>query len=166
MIIGEQLEACGNWERFLLSIEKICIKGPKNSPLAGKRLTMRQLREEPFIMMAKSSAMRRILEKEGKRCGFAPNIAVECDDRQCLLQCVEAGMGLTIGSISALKGYDQRNIIPLHVADFCETQLVYVYHRPIQSNEAYFLDFLNFLSRQSNHATSESVEISADDFDQ
>ena len=71
IIIDEQLDRYSERERFLLSVEQICIKASKESPLAGRTLTMRQLYDQTFIMMGSGSPLRRLLERTGKRCGFA-----------------------------------------------------------------------------------------------
>ncbi len=148
IIIDQQSDWYGDRERFLLSIEQLCIKASKNSPLAGKTLTVNQLRDESFVTMGKGSAMRRLLEETGQRHGFTPNITIECNDRQCLFRCIEQGMGLDIGSLRSLNDDEQKNIVALNVTDFNEIQSVYVYHRPRPSNPV-MKDFLRFLKTKS-----------------
>lgn len=134
LIIDEQSERYGDRERFLLSVEPLCIKAAASSPLVGRSLTMRQLRDQPFVMMGRGNAMRRLLENTGKRCGFVPRVVMECNDRQSLLRCVEAGLGLNIGSRRALQEPSQQGLVALQVEDFDEIQSVYVYRRPETGN--------------------------------
>ena len=101
IIIDEQLDRYSERERFLLSVEQICIKASKDSPLAGRTLTMRELHDQSFIMMGSASPLRRLLERTGRRCGFAPRVAIECDDRQCMVRCVE---GIDAGNPQSFAG--------------------------------------------------------------
>lgn len=144
-VIIDESAAYGDRERFLLSVEQICIKAAKSSPLAGRSLTFRQLRGQPFIITQKGGRMWQLLERAGKRCGFVPDVAVESNDLQCALRYVEAGMGLTLGSRRALKDDNQRNLVALHVADFNEVQFVYVYHRRPGRGDTALIAFLDFL---------------------
>ena len=149
IIIDEQLDRYSERERFLLSVEQICIKASKDSPLAGRTLTMRELHDQSFIMMGSASPLRRLLERTGRRCGFAPRVAIECDDRQCMVRCVEAGMGLMLGTRKALQDKTESNIVPLNVTDFNEVQTAYVYHRRLESGDNALRDFLNFLAQKA-----------------
>ena len=148
IVIDQQSAACADRERFLLSIERIRIKAPRDSRFVGRELTMDQLKNEPFIAMGKNSAMRRLLEEVGKRHGFVPNIAIECNDRQCLYECVRQGMGLVLGAEHSLQDDNQKELVPLNVTDFNEIQPVYVYYNePVTS--AVLREFLDFLKTKS-----------------
>ena len=149
LIIDQQSAAYNDRERCLLSIEQLCIKASRDSQLAGQALTIDQIKAEPFIVMTEGSAMRHLLEAVGKRHGFSPNIAIECNDRQCLHECARQGMGLVLGSMHSLQEESQRELVPLNVTDFNEVQLVYVYYAsPVSSSVLeQFLDFLKSKSR-------------------
>lgn len=149
VIVDEQSDGYGAKERFLLSVEQICIKAAKSSPLAGKSCTLRQLREQPFVMMSKGNAMRRLLESTGKRLAFTPNVAIECTDRQCLFRFVEQGLGLAVGSRHSLLEEEQKNLVALDVSDFKENQSVYVYHRKAERGDAALRSFTAFLRTKS-----------------
>ncbi|MBQ8803137.1 MAG: LysR family transcriptional regulator [Tyzzerella sp.] len=146
IVIGRQTDECSDWEHFLLSVDELCIKAHKDNPLTQKRLTMRNLCNEPFITMGKENTLHRLLVKHGNRCNFTPNVVIECADRDCLLHCVNAGMGLSLGTKKALKDDIQKELVALDVIDFCETQLVYVYHRQVRNNDDALKSFLEFLA--------------------
>lgn len=149
IIIDELTEQYGNRERFLLSVETLCIKAVKTSPLVGKTLTLSDIADQPFVLMGRGNAMRRLIEKIGKQNGFVPNIAIECTDRQCIFNCVENGMGLTIGSAHALQDDNQKNIAALNVTDFNEQQLVYVYYQKPKHGKNAIDSFIAFLESKS-----------------
>ncbi|MBQ8815502.1 MAG: LysR family transcriptional regulator [Lachnospiraceae bacterium] len=147
IVIDQQSAAYSDRERFLLSIEQLCIKASRSSRFAGQVLTIDQIKGEPFIVMSEGSAMRRLLEDVGKRHGFSPNIAIECNDRQCLHECAKQGMGLVLGSMRSLQEENQRDLVPLNVTDFNEIQPVYVYYAAPVSSPT-LEQFLNFLRRK------------------
>ncbi len=145
IIVDEQSDSYGDLHRFLLTVEEICVKASKNSPLVGQTLSFRQLREQPFVMPGKAIGIRKLLESTGKKYGFVPNITIECNDSYCLAQYVTADMGLTLGSRRALKNDIEKDIVSLDITDFNETQLVCVYHKRINENDATIKDFYDFL---------------------
>lgn len=150
IIIDEKNEPMhSTMEHFLLSIEELCIKAHSTSPLLNKKLYMKQLENQPFVMMKGENNMNRILMQNGKRCGFEPDITFLCEDRQCLLKCVESGMGLTIGSKRALGEESQSHLKALDISDFNEYQEVYVYHRHTSNGDAVISAFLDFLLKES-----------------
>lgn len=150
IIINEKNEAMNTkMEHFLFSVEKLCIKGSKDDPLAGKTITMRQISNRPFIMMNNSGNMRRVLVQSCERNGFVPDIAFECEERHCLLKSVESGMGLTVGSVRALNEDIQSRLISLNVSDFNEKEEIYVYHHRLNAVSPAVRDFISFLSEQS-----------------
>ena len=62
-------------------------------------------------------------------------------------------MGFLLGSKNALRDESEKNLAPLNVIDFNETQTIYVYYNPesvrdISVNS--FLAFLKTTSRTSN----------------
>ena len=147
VIIDEDAPQYKAWERFLLSTEILCVKAASSSALVGRALTFADLKDIPFVLPSKGNGMRHLYERICRQQGIVPNVAIECNDRQCLQYYVQADMGLTLGAYRALKDNTQDNIAPLNVTDFNETQSVYVYYRANGQN-ASVTDFCNFLHRQ------------------
>ena len=145
IIIDKQSNQYMGYTHHVLMTEKLCIKAHKRSPFAGKQLTMSHLQNAPFIMMGKTTFMRQTLEKHALGCGFSPNIIMECEDRHCLLNCVKAGLGLTVGTEGALNDPLESDIISLNINDFCETQTICLYHRQRCKNHTAISSFVNFL---------------------
>lgn len=150
IVIDERSERYIGYTHFVLVTEKLCIKAHKDSPFVGKQLTVSHLHNAPFVMMGGTARMRQVLEKHSARCNFTPNIVVECEDRHCLLKCVKAGLGLTIGSVCALKDPLELDIAALDVSDFCETQTICVYHRQHHKNDTAISGFLDFLLKNAS----------------
>lgn len=145
LVIGEQSEKFRGWQGFLLSVEIICVKAPRGSDLEGKTLRFRQLQDRGFILQSKGNGMRDRYERLCRENGFAPNVVIECNDRQLLQYYVQSGLGLTIGAYRALSDSTQDAIVPLTVVDFNETQNVYVYYRGTDSESAQLRQFRDFL---------------------
>lgn len=145
IVIDEESPAYKNWERFLLSIEIICVKAASNSPLVNKELTFKQLEYVPFILPCTRNGMRNLYERICQKHGIEPNVAIECNDRQCLQHYVRSNMGLTLGAFRALKDNTQNGISPLKVLDFNEMQSVYVFYKASRKDNIYIKDFCDFL---------------------
>ena len=150
IIIDEQSEQYIGYTHYVLMAEKLCIKAHKDSPFVGRQLTVSHLQNAPFIMMAKTTTMRQVLEKHSMRCNFTPNVVVECEDRHCLLNCVKAGLGLTVGTVSALTDPLELDIVALDVSDFCEIQTICLYHRQYRKNDPAISCFVEFLLKNAS----------------
>lgn len=143
VIIDEDAKQYRPWARFLLSTEIICIKAASDSPLVHRSLTFRELKDAVFILPSKGNGMRNLYERTCQKHGITPNVAIECNDRQCLQYYVQANMGLTLGAYRALEDHTQTNMSALRVTDFNETQSVYVFHR--ENGNASIKAFCGFL---------------------
>ena len=145
IIIDEQTDQYPDKESFLFSIEELCIKTSKNNPLANSVLTFKDLKNYSFLVSQKGGRMWRIIEKHSSKNGFIPNVSLESNDRLCLVRYTEAGMGMLLGSKSALRDESEKNLTALNVVDFIETQAVYVYYNSERIKDISVSSFLSFL---------------------
>ena len=145
VIIDEQSDQYTGMERFLLNTEQICVKAAKSSPLVGRPLTFRELKNHAFIVAQKGNRMWQLLERTAMQNGFIPKVSIVSNDKQCMIRYVEAGMGLLLGSKRALQEDGEKNITALNVTDFNETQLIYVYYHPTEKINIALNGFLSFL---------------------
>lgn len=145
IIIDEPSEKYCRWERFVLSVERICIKASANSPLVGKSLYFHQLEEEPFILPSVGNGMRKRYEDACQKNNIKEHIIVECNDRQCLHQYVSSGIGLTIGSYRSLGEATQQNIAAVNVIDFDEIQTVCVFFKKNKQQDFHLKKLCDYL---------------------
>ena len=129
IVIDEDGKQYGQWARFLLSTEIICVKAAATSPLVGQTLVFADLQKESFVLPSPGNGMRNLYERTCKKLGIDSRVTIECNDRQCLQYYVQANMGLTLGAHRALTDNTKKGIAPLKVTDFNETQSVYVFYR-------------------------------------
>lgn len=144
IIIDEPRPQYSAWDRFVLSVERICVKAAANSPLVGQALSFRQLAGMPFVLPGPGSGMRLRYEEACRRHRVEPQVIVECSDRLCLHQYVTAGIGLTLGSHRSLADDSQSGMTDLQVLDFDELQTVCVFYRrnPDSYHLKHFCDYL------------------------
>ena len=150
IIIDEKNERYTEKSSFLLIIEQICVKAAKNHSLTKETLTFGELKDQPFIVSQKGGRMWQLLDKTAARSGFTPKIAIESNDRQCIIRYVESGMGLYLGSRRALVDDSEKNLAALNVVDFDETQSIYVYHTPFEKCSVSLKGFIAFL-KENGH---------------
>ena len=149
IIIDERSDRYSGKEGFLLNVEEICVKTSKTNPLTHKILNFKDLKDHDFLVSQKGGRMWQVLEKHASKNGFIPKVSLESNDRQCLIRYTEAGMGLLLGSKNALRDESERNLAPLNLIDFNETQTVYVYYNPESARDISINSFLSFLKTAS-----------------
>ena len=136
-----ELEHYGKIELFT---QRLCIKASAESPLRGRKLTLSQLSNQPFLSMGQGSASHEILLEVCHRAGFVPNIVMRCDDSRCYRRLVEEGIGLCVTGENSLTD----RTVKLDVTDFDERQIVYCYYKN-GIEEKDFLRFLQFLRNKA-----------------
>ncbi len=123
---------------------RLCVS--KDSPLYIRKLTLKELKDEPFISIGENNGLTKIFKNACERIGFTPNFVIQSNDISCIKKCVEAGVG--IGLTRILHGKKPLiNDYYLDVIDFKETQTLCIYYK---KSSAYgnIEHFLNFLMRE------------------
>ena len=133
-----------HYGKIELFTQRLCVKASANSPLRGRKLTLGQLSNQPFLSLGHGSASHEILLDVCKRAGFTPNIVMRCDDSNCYRKLLEEGIGLCI---SGENSFTDRSV-KLDVTDFEERQTVYCYYKK-GIEEKDFLRFLQFLKNKA-----------------
>lgn len=140
LIVDKDNGAYPDYERWELCSNPLRFRAHKNSPLAGKELTMKDLRNERFVTMEEEN-MDSTLLAVCKKAGFYPNIVMLTNDSQCYERSAQAGL------ISLWKAYNEPlpdGLVDLNVTDFQERQTIYLYYKPnaINASIRNFIDFL------------------------
>jgi LysR family transcriptional activator of glutamate synthase operon len=143
IIIDEKSDKYPLYECTELFTADVRLYVAKNSPLYGKKLTLKELKGEDFVSIGENNGLTKILISACKRVGFSPNFAVQSNDVSCTKRCVEAGVG--IGLARVVRNRELRtDICYLDVSDFNESQTLCVYYKKSAAygNVKHFLDFL------------------------
>ena len=146
MIIDDTADKYTQYNATVLCQARIRMKVAANSPLCEKSLTLRQLRDEPFVIMSENGRLYSILLRACKKAGFTPNIVVKANDLQCYHQFLAAGIGIGLGR--DLQKEDSRQIRCLDIQDFREAQTIYCYCNP-HSDYGNIRKFRDFLTQQN-----------------
>ena len=123
----------------------LAFKAPKNSPLVGRTLTMKDLRNESFLTMDAESELNSVLQEGCKNADFYPNIVIRTNDSQCYKRCSQAGLG-----IGLWRKYDEPKndgLAYLAVEDFHARQTMFLYFKRAQTNNQ-VKNFIEFLSKR------------------
>ena len=106
----------------------------------GRKLMMKDLAREPFVVMNRRGNQGRVLRAACQRAGFTPNIVAEVNDSACFRKIIASGIAIGLGEERAV----QEAMVPLDVADFHHEQQICIYCRPENhnGNTARFLAFL------------------------
>ena len=142
IVIDDQKDRYDDYDRFELFNVRLRLKCSADHPLCNQQLTLRELSDQPFISMNVNSNMHKILTKACKRAGFAPRIAVLCNDVECYEKFIASGIGI---GLQAESGKDMSNRIRnMDVVDFDEQYPVYAYYSK-KENYGNVKDFITFL---------------------
>lgn len=142
IIVDEKTDRYHGYDRFDLFHTRVRIVACNGHPLCGQKLTLRQLKDQPFISIGRQNSLFRILAQACERVGFTPRIAVQTNDLLCQRRFIEEGLGLGF-----YREYDQNRtgyMQRLDVTDFNETQTICGYYKPSADygNVRHFLRFL------------------------
>ena len=143
IIIDEKSDKYPLYECEELFTADVRLYVAKNSPLYPKKLTLSELKNEPFVSIGENNGLTKILTSACKTAGFTPNFAVQSNDISCTKRCVEAGVGIGIARIPKNK-FPRPDVCYLDVSDFKAIQTLCVYYKKSAAygNVAHFLEFL------------------------
>lgn len=143
IIIDDSVNTYSGYKSFPLYETILCIRAAADSPLRDQKLTLAQLKNQPFISTGTQNSLHPILMDHCKRAGFTPNIVIECNDINCYLQYIIAGV--CIGPARIFPNHISNNrLCTLNVADFNEKRIVKCYYKK-ESDYGNVRDFLNFI---------------------
>lgn len=143
IIIDEKADKYPGYNSFVYCNTRIRIRATSGNPLCGRKLTLQQLRNEPFISIGEHNCLHRLLLRVCKDAGFVPNIVALSNDVACLRKFMDAGIGIGL-SREYPRAKHAANTEILNITDFDETQSICVYckQESAYGNVAHFLDFL------------------------
>lgn len=143
IIIDEKCDKYPQYEKIDLYTTKIRLRVSATSNLCKKKLTLNQLRNQPFVSIGENSSMHKILINACKKAGFTPNFVVKSNDISCNRKFVGAGVGIGLGR-EYPHSQKTGEIEYLDVTDFNEKQIICSYYRKQSSygNVEHFLEFL------------------------
>ncbi len=142
IIIDEKSDKYNGFLGIPFSDAKIGLITSADSPLRGKKLTLFDLKNEPFISISDENNLHKMLVSACSRAGFKPNFAVYSNDNECYELLIKAGVGIGLAGVTL---GEQDGFCLLNVTDFNENYPVFAYYR---EENAYgmvkkFLEFLN-----------------------
>ncbi|MBQ8868160.1 MAG: LysR family transcriptional regulator [Oscillospiraceae bacterium] len=141
IIIAPKNDEHPEYECFELCRFKLKIEASKYSPLCQKKLTLSQLRNQPFVTTSRHNEIYKALTRACNRAGFEPNFIMECNDYDCIDMVERAGMGL---GVTVELGAASFGMQYLDVSDFDESYVIYVYYKKqaYHGNVKSFIDYL------------------------
>lgn len=124
VIIDEYSEKYADYDWFEMRKERVRLCVSTDHPLAGKELTMKQLKDQNFLTMGGN--IEAFIIKSCAEAGFTPNIVARINDIVCYRKMMLSGLGIGYrrdGS-NPLEG-----ISYLNVTDFKQIQRMCVYYK-------------------------------------
>jgi DNA-binding transcriptional LysR family regulator len=108
----------------------LVVIAPPDHPLAGKKVSLKQLQQESFVVREAGSGTRIAMERFFNEHGVSLQTGMEMTSNEAIKQSVEAGLGLGIVSIHTLAlELEVGRLVVLQVEDFPILRHWYVVHR-------------------------------------
>lgn len=146
IIIDDTPKKYVSFDSTILCRSNLRLKVARSSPLCGRKLTLHELRNEPFVTMSENGRLHAILMRACQNAGFTPKIAARINDLNCYHQFLTAGLGIGLGR--DMQDETNSGLCYLDVQDFHEQQTIYCYCNR-RSNYGNVRQFVTFLAEQS-----------------
>jgi DNA-binding transcriptional LysR family regulator len=128
--------------------DELVVVAPAGHPLAGRTgLSLRDLRDEPFLMRERGSGTRWAVEKQARRVGVTLTVGMELGSNGAIKHAVESGLGVAVLSRYAV-GLERESgdLVVLDVAGFPvrrDWSIVHLRRRKLPSAVLEFVEFLH-----------------------
>ena len=138
--------------------DELVVVAPAGHPLAARRrLSLRDLADQPFIMREASSGSRWSLEKEARKAGARLSVAMELGSNGAIKHAVESGLGLAVISrYAAALEFSSGRLVELDVRGFPirrDWHIVHLRRRKLPTSVHAFIDFLKETSWLSGNGS-------------
>ncbi|MBF6058162.1 LysR substrate-binding domain-containing protein [Thiomicrorhabdus heinhorstiae] len=127
-LLGQPPEAL-NVESSQLAINPLAFVANSKHPLVGRRLTIEDLEDEPFLMRETGSGIRAHIEKVFEEFGFQPHIKMVLGGNEAIRLGLLQNLGITVASVPTLMNeINQGEISILDVEGFPINRHWYLVH--------------------------------------
>lgn len=136
VIIDEYSEKYADYTWFEMRREQVHLCVNTEHPLAGKELTLKQLKDQNFITMGGN--IETFIIRACADAGFTPNVVARINDNACYRKMLFCGIGIGYCRDSSIEG-----LCSLNVTDFKQIQRMCVYYKKdIDGPVRNFVEFL------------------------
>ena len=115
IIIDVESDRYRGYEAAKIYKQKLSVYASPGRGFGSKILFMKDLAEEPFVVMSRQGNQGKLLNEACKKAGFTPNIVAQVNDSGCFYKIISSGIAIGIGGELAGKG----PMAALNVTDFC-----------------------------------------------
>lgn len=125
VIIDARRNIYGDYEWFEMRNRRVYLRAAADHPLSGRELTMKQLKDQPFVTMGGN--MHEMIVRACNEAGFTPNVIAKINDITCYRKVLLSGIAIGHGrENSAGPG---EGFCYLNVTDFDQRQSTCVYYK-------------------------------------
>ncbi len=126
IVIGVDEQSLDGCDKTLMVTEDVLLAVNAQSPYAKRaKISMSELKDEPFITLGDASSMNRMLKDICARHGFAPRMAIKSDDPFYVRKCVEVGLGVTLVPAFSWQGQFSDRVALKSIGDYKRDTYIY-----------------------------------------
>ncbi len=128
---------------YLFNEQELHIVAHKNHPLVGKKIKLKDLRKEKFILINSGTRLRNIIDSKFLEASFTPQIAFEMNNCGTIVSVIEKELGISIIPVDFIKPHEE--IAILDVSDFQAKRPIYVSWNNEDLNSYKLKNFKSFI---------------------
>jgi len=137
------IEKIESEKSFLFTKQKLSCISHINSPLSNKKLKLRNLKNENFILINKGTKLRSIIDNLFDEVSFYPNVNFEMSNCSNIIKYVEKGFGISIVPTDLIEEYF--NISILNICNFNIKRPIFVSWHEDTYSSSQIKFFKNFI---------------------
>lgn len=152
LLITDSIDAWPEFERHPFRSEPVCCVCNLSHPLAGKTLSLNDLKTEKIVYRERSSHAYRILKKSFQRMGYdldSFNIPYEAGSMHSIIQYLKEGLAISFLYRCAVQKYlDNGELSEIHVSEMHDSvDFYYIYPQSVSAS-SHTEQFLRFCLEQ------------------
>lgn len=149
IIVDTECDLYAGYETLKIGKQRLFLYAAGDSGLCSRKLSLKQLSNEAFVVMSRQGNHGKILSEACKKVGFSPNIVAQVNDSACFRKMISSGIAIGITGKFAPSTENNMSLVPLNVTDFQHEQTICMYYKKESEydNTARFISFI----RDNNH---------------
>ncbi len=148
IIIDAPSEQYQGFDRIPMLSEELHFAAFRDNPLCRRRLTMSDLRDQPFVTMGEGSSLKELVQEVCQKAGFHPHIIIESDDPYYLRKYIEMDLGIALIPERSWEGELSDRVAFLDVVDFKYRRVTYAYFNKSRPRSSAAAKFYRFITEQ------------------
>lgn len=144
IIIDTKSNLYPGYDSIELGKQQIFCYVPAESKLCKQKYCLRDLADQPFVLMSQRGNHGKIFVSACKKAGFTPNVVALVNDSACFRKMISSGIAIGVTGRFKTAVTENTRLVPLNISDFKQELTISMYYNEENNhgNAARFISFL------------------------